>query len=30
VWVSTSASVVAGDMSAMLWNGVSSTPRFTV
>ena len=28
VWRSTSASVVAGDMSAMLWNGVISTRRF--
>ena len=26
---STSAAVVAGDISAMLWNGVSSTPRFS-
>ena len=26
---STSASVVAGDMSAMLWNGVSRIPRFS-
>ena len=28
VWRSTSAAVVAGDMSAMLWNGVIRTPRF--
>ena len=28
VWVSTSSSVVAGDMSAMLWNGVRRIPRF--
>ena len=28
MWRSTSASVVAGDISAMLWNGVSRTPRF--
>ena len=28
VWRSTSASVVAGDMSAMLWNGVMRMPRF--
>ncbi len=27
---STWAAVVAGDMSAMLWNGVSSTPRFSI
>jgi hypothetical protein len=27
VWQSTSASVVSGDMSAMLWNGVSRMPR---
>ncbi len=26
---STSASVVAGEMSAMLWNGVKSTPRLS-
>ena len=29
VWRSTSASVVAGDISAMLWNGVISTPRLS-
>ena len=28
VWRSTSAAVVAGDISAMLWNGVISTRRF--
>ena len=28
VWRSTSASVVAGDINAMLWNGVSRIPRF--
>ncbi len=28
VWRSTSNSVVAGDISAMLWNGVISTRRF--
>ncbi len=28
VWRSTCSSVVAGHMSAMLWNGVISTPRF--
>src|SRR5919106_4194497 len=29
VWASTSASVVAGDISAMLWNGVIRIPRFS-
>ena len=29
VWRSTSAAVVAGDISAMLWNGVISTPRLS-
>jgi hypothetical protein len=29
VWRSTSASLVAGDMSAMLWNGVIITPRLS-
>ena len=29
VWRSTSAAVVAGDISAMLWNGVSRIPRFS-
>ena len=27
VWRSTWSAVVAGDISAMLWNGVISTPR---
>ncbi len=30
VWRSTSAAVVCGDMSAMLWNGVMRTPRFSM
>jgi hypothetical protein len=29
VWRSTSASVVAGDMRAMLWKGVIRTPRLS-
>ena len=29
VRLSTSAAVVAGDISAMLWNGVSRTPRLS-